>query len=147
MVSRVWSVSMISRIAMSGLFAGLGWLFVASIGYTHHNFNAYFDVRARVTVEGVITEVRIANPHSRITLEIEDEQGDAVAWAIETGAARSMTERGWNRDTLPVGSRVTVLGFPAFSGRPVMALIQFTFEDGREVRGNLDRYLRASEAD
>ena len=138
---------MISRMAKCGLFAGFGWSFVASIGYTHHNFNAYFDVRARVTIEGVITEVRIANPHSRITLEIEDEQGDVVAWAIETGAAQSMTQRGWMRDTLPVGSRVTALGFPAFSGRPVMALIQFTFENGREVRGNLDRYLRASEVD
>ena len=140
-------MSMISRTAICGLFAGFGWLFVASIGYAHHNFNAYFDVRERVTVEGVIAEVRIANPHSRITLEIEDEQGDVVAWAIETGAAQSMTERGWTRDTLPVGSRVAALGFPAFSGRPVMALIQFTFEDGREVRGNLDRYLRASEVD
>jgi len=132
---------------MSGLFVGFSWLFVASIGYTHHNFNAYFDIRARVTVEGVITEVRIANPHSRITLEIEDEQGDVVAWAIETGAAQSMTQRGWTRDTLPVGSRVTALGFPSFSGRPVMALIQFTFEDGREVQGNLERYLRVSEVD
>ena len=138
---------MISRIAIYGLFASFGWLFVASIGYTHHNFNTYFDVRERVTVEGVIAEVRIANPHSRITLEIEDEQGDVMVWAIETGAAQSMAERGWTRDTLPVGSRVTALGFPAFSGRPVMALIQFTFEDGREVRGNLDRYLRASEVD
>ena len=45
------------------------------------------------------------------------------------------------------GSRVTALGFPSLSGRPIMALIAFTFEDGREVRGNMDRYLRASEVD
>ena len=130
-----------------GVLTTLGWLLLASVGHTHHNFNAYFDVRGRVTVEGVITEVRMANPHSRITLEAQNDQGETVVWAIETGAPRGMANRGWTRDTLPVGSKVTVLGFPASSGRPIMALIQFTFENGREVRGNMDRYLRASEVE
>ena len=129
------------------LLAIFGSVLCASVGHTHHNFNAYYDVRDRVSVEGVITEVRMANPHGRITLEAQNDQGEIVVWAIETGTPREMTNIGWTRDLLPVGSKVTALGFPAYSGRPVMALIQFTFEDGREVRGSLDRYLRASEVE
>ncbi|MGE4657821.1 MAG: DUF6152 family protein [Gammaproteobacteria bacterium] len=132
---------------LKGLLTIIGWLLFTSVGNTHHNFNAYYDVRGRVTVEGVITEVRMANPHSRITLEAQNDQGKTVVWAIETGAPRNMVNRGWTRDTLPVGSKVTALGFPASSGRPIMALIQFTFEGGREVRGNMDRYLRVSEVE
>ena len=122
------------------------WLLIAPVGYSHHNFNAYFDVQGRVTVEGVITEVRMANPHSRITMEVENERGKGENWVIETGTGRTMAaDHGWTVSTVPVGAKAVAHGFPAFSGRSIMALIHFTFEDGREVRGNMDRYLRASE--
>ena len=130
-----------------GLLILLGGSLFASAGQTHHNFNAYFDVRGRVSLEGVITQVRMANPHSRITLEVEGDQGEPEIWQIETGNPRGMANLGWTPSTIPVGSRVTALGFPSLSGRPIMALNAFTFEDGREVRGNMDRYLRASEVD
>ena len=132
---------------IKGLFTLLGCLLSATIIHAHHNFNAYFDVRERVIVEGVITQVRMANPHSRIALEVANDQGETEVWEVETGTPRGMANLGWTRETIPVGARVTALGFPAISGRPLMALIAFTFEDGKEVRGNMDRYLRASEAD
>ena len=67
-------------------------------------------------------------------------------WVIETGTGRTMAaDHGWTVSTVPVGTKAVAHGFPAFSGRSIMALIHFTFEDGREVRGNMDRYLRASE--
>jgi len=50
----------------------LGWLLYVAVGHAHHSFYAYFDFRGRVTVEGVITEVRMASPHSRITMALED---------------------------------------------------------------------------
>ena len=125
-----------------------GCLLFWAVGHSHHNFNAYFDVLDRVTVEGVITEVSMANPHSRITMEVENDQGAPEIWVIETGTVRAMSiNHGWTASTLPIGSKVIAHGFPAFSSRSMMALIQFTFEDGREVRGTLDRYLRASGAD
>jgi hypothetical protein len=121
-----------------------GWLIVSVTGHSHHNINAFFNVRERIMVEGVITEVRMVNPHSRITMEVENDQGALESWTIETGDVTIMTENhGWTQDSVPVGSRVIAHGFPTFSGRPMLALIAFTFEDGREVRANLDRYLRA----
>lgn len=133
---------------LRGVSTTLACLLFSAVGHSHHNFNAYFDVLGRVTVEGVITEVRMVNPHSRITMEVENDQGAPEIWLIETGNAKSMArDHGWTANTVPIGSKVIAHGFPAFSGRSMLALIQFTFEDGREVRGNLDRYLRASGAD
>lgn len=60
---------------LKALAAIPAWLLIAPVGYSHHNFNAYFDVQGRVTVEGVITEVRMANPHSRITMEVGERAG------------------------------------------------------------------------
>ena len=98
-----------------------------------------------MTVEGVITEVRMASPHSRITMEVENDQDELETWLIETSSGVSLANNGWTKDTVPVGFKVTALGFPSHSGRPIMELIQFTFEDGREVRGNVDRYLKPTE--
>ena len=135
----------------------LGWLLYVAVGHAHHSFYAYFDFRGRVTVEGVITEVRMASPHSRITMEVENDQDELETWLIETSSGVSLANNGWTKDTVPVGFKVTALGFPSHSGRPIMELIQFTFEDGREVRGNVcstsgtidcsvDRYLKPTEA-
>ncbi len=131
-------------VRLKAAFVISGWLLLSTIGHSHHNINAFFNVRERIMVEGVITEVRMVNPHSRITMEVENDQGALESWVIETGAVTTMAvNHGWTEDTVPVGSRVVAHGFPTFSGRPMLALISFTFEDGREVRANLDRYLRA----
>ena len=122
-----------------------GWFLCVAVGHAHHSFYAYFDFSSRVTVEGVITEVRMASPHSRITIEVENDQDELETWLIETSSGVSLANNGWTKDTVPVGFKVTALGFPSHSGRPIMELIQFTFEDGREVRGNVDRYLKPTE--
>ncbi len=80
-------------------------------------------------------------------MEIENDQGELETWQIETGSGRSLALNGWTEDTVAVGFKVTALGFPAHSGRPIMELIQFTFEDGRKVRGDVDRYLKPTEPD
>ena len=131
-------------VMLRAVFVLSGWWLVSALAYPHHNINAFFNVRERVTIAGVITEVRMVNPHSRITMAVENDQGGVESWLLETGSVTTMAlNHGWTQDTVPVGSRVLAHGFPAFSGRPMMALIHFTFEDGREVRANLDRYLRA----
>ena len=135
------------NIKYKGLPAFLGCVLLASVSHAHHSFYAYFDFRGRVTVEGVITDVRIANPHSRISMEVENDRGKLETWQIETGQAASLARNGWTKDTVPLGSKATALGFPAHSGGPIMTLILLTFEDGREVRGNVDRYLQPSEVD
>ena len=130
------------------LLAILGWLLVASSGRAHHNFVAYFDISKPITIEGVVTEVRMGNPHSRISMEVENDRGAPEVWLIETGTPRTMAIRhDWNIDSLPVGSKVRAEGFPAFSGRPMIGLIRITFEDGRELQGDMDEYLRATESD
>ena len=143
MVDPLWGVIIKIKASLSIL----GWLLSVAVSHTHHSFYAYFDFRGRVTVEGVITAVRMAHPHSRITMEVENSQGELEIWQIETGSGRNLALNGWTEEAVPVGLKVTAMGFPSHSGRPIMELIKFTFEDGREVQGEVDRYLKPTEAD
>ncbi len=143
MTDALWEIELKSK----ALLTLVGWLLYVAVGHAHHSFYTFFDFRGRVTVEGVITEVRLVNPHSRITMEVENDQGESETWLIETSPGLSLTISGWTQDTVPLGSNVTALGFPAHSGGHIMTLIQFTFEDGREVRAKVDQYLKPTGPD
>ena len=52
----------------------------------HHSFLGRFDVESIVELEGEVTEVYWRNPHSSITLTVEDENGRSIPWEIETNA-------------------------------------------------------------
>ena len=143
MTDALWEIELKSK----ALLTLVGWLLYVAAGHAHHSFYTFFDFRGRVTVEGVITEVRLVYPHSRITMEVENDQGESETWLIETSRNLFLTTSGWTDDTVPLGSKVTALGFPAHSGRPIMTLIQFTFEDGREVRANVEEYLKSTGPD
>ena len=82
-----------------------------------HHSDAALDLNALHTIEGVVTEYRMRNPHSYFTLETADANGEPVQWTVQMGSLLSVTRRGWTRDTLAVGDRVTVGVRPARDGR------------------------------
>ena len=90
-------------------------LFAAPLS-AHHS-DAALDLNALHTIEGVVTEYRMRNPHSYFTVETTDENGQPLEWSVQMGSALSVSRRGWTRDTLAVGDRVTVGVRPARDGR------------------------------
>lgn len=79
-------------------------------------------------------ELRLINPHTLILLDVEDEDGEIVRWQIETGSPSQLARRGWNRDTLKPGDKITVTALAAKSGARVLneATIVMT-ESGEEI--------------
>src|SRR5207249_11711480 len=51
----------------------------------HHSFAATFDSEQPVTVKGVLTQIRLENPHSWFFIEAKDASGNAEKWAFEAG--------------------------------------------------------------
>src|SRR3989442_2696482 len=49
----------------------------------HHAFAAAFDANALVTVQGVITEVKLVNPHSWVMIDVTDANVQVVHWEFE----------------------------------------------------------------
>ena len=86
----------------------------------HHSFSAEFDVKKPFKMSGVVTKVTWANPHIFIYMDVVDEKtGKMVNWAMEMANPNRLMREGWSRDTLKVGSKITVEGSLARNGTPL----------------------------
>lgn len=120
---------------MAHRFAALifGSLFATGMSSTHahHNTVSQYDADHPVTVQGKVLEFVMINPHSRIDIAVEDEQGNVVTWLVEAGASSVMYRRGWRVDDLMPGVVVTVTGWPAVDGSREMSLMRLEAANGK----------------
>jgi hypothetical protein len=77
----------------------------------HHSFAAEFDEKKPVTLKGTITKMDWVNPHSWLYIDVKTADGKVENWALEFGSPNSLYRRGWKKESLPVGSEVTVTGW------------------------------------
>jgi hypothetical protein len=99
----------------------------------HHSFAAEFDINQPVELKGEVIRMVFTNPHSRIFLKVTSASGEVQEWSIEGGAPNALIRRGWNRDSLPPGTLVTVLGYRARDGSLSASGGSVTLPDGSEL--------------
>lgn len=94
--------------------AGLFLLASASPVLAHHSFAAAFDINQPVTVKGIVTEVRLENPHSWFFLDVKDPTtGKVDKWAFEASTPTSLIRSGVKPGFVKAGDEVTIKGFHA----------------------------------
>jgi hypothetical protein len=91
-------------------------LAIASAAVAHHSVAAGFDMNTEIEVTGTIRSMEFINPHARLFLDVEDENGHVDTWTAWFTSANNLMRRGWRPTDLPVGATVTVTGFPARDG-------------------------------
>ena len=79
----------------------------------HHAFSAEFDSTRPVTLKGTVTTVEWINPHAWLHMEVKSPDGKMVSWAVEGGAPNALLRRGWNRNSVPLGTEIVVQGYQA----------------------------------
>lgn len=99
----------------------------------HHAFSAEFDANNPVTLRGSITRVEWINPHSWLYIDVKDQSGKVVPWKVEMGAPNQLLRRGWNKNTLPVGTEVLVEGYRAKNGSDIANGGSVVLADGRKL--------------
>ncbi len=101
----------------------------------HHSFTNFWHMDRTVMITGVVTSLKLINPHPELIVEVTTESGDRETWTI-TGRATGtgILRAGWDIDTVPVGVTVTVDGNPSRrEGARALAAGRIIFEDGNEV--------------
>jgi hypothetical protein len=77
-----------------------------------------------ITVTGTVVELQMVNPHARIVFDVDD-GGKTTRWQAELGApAQLIKEFGWTPATVPIGSKITVIGRRLKSGAPYINLTE-----------------------
>ena len=107
--------------------------FVCSNVNAHHSFAAYFVIDETITIEGVVTEWWFQNPHTRIYLEVTNEDGEVEEWMAEGGGRNVLHRRGWTDETIQTGTRLTIVGNPSRDGSNTIGWDTLTLEDGSAV--------------
>jgi hypothetical protein len=79
----------------------------------HHSFAAEFDINRPIEVDGVVKKMEFSNPHSWLHVEVTTASGEKQEWMFEGGAPNALVRRGWNRNSVPPGTKVHVEGFQA----------------------------------
>ena len=98
----------------------------------HHSVPVNFDQSREVTIEGVLTEIRWINPHSRFRVDVTNSDGTKVEWLVEMGAANTMRRAGFPMERFIVGDRVTITGAPGRRERAVL-LRETVLPDGTRL--------------
>ena len=101
----------------------------------HHSFNSFWYMDKTQTIEGVVTEVKIVNPHPEMKVEVTEANGQKSIWNITGRATGSgIIKAGWTEQTVPVGTKVKIEGSPSRKeGAKALAAGKITKEDGSVV--------------
>ena len=114
-------------------------IFAGSL-FAHHGRGDAYDMQNPVTLNGTVTEVRWANPHVVIFMDVADDDGNVVNWGFENSNVSTLARQGYSRRTLRVGQEITALVNPSRQGAPVGIVVKVILEDGTEImsreRGN-----------
>ena len=112
----------------------LSCLFLLSLLYTDcfaHHSRATVDLERKVEVKGEVVRVKWRNPHIFINVEGADAQGNSGLWVLEGHSVSGMLNRGWEKDSIQVGTTVTAVFSPNRNPAKKNGLIDhFTRADG-----------------
>ena len=70
----------------------------------------HYDYDTEITVTGVVTEIRLASPHSFFSVNVTVEDGSIETWEIEGNSVPLLARAGISDDTFLLGETVTVTG-------------------------------------
>ena len=120
------------KTAVWGLvLAGAG-LFSAVSLQAYHSFGE-FDQSAELIMTGEVVRWAFNNPHTRLYLNVEVENGAVSLWSFEGSGPVNLLRRSINGNTFKLDDRLTSMYCPIRDGRPAGHLMWVQLEKGSVI--------------
>jgi len=107
-------------------------LLMMTAAVAHHSFTM-FDNTRMVTIAGTIKEFQWTNPHTFTWIDVRNEQGATETWGIEGMSPNYLGRRGWTKNTLKPGDKVSIIIYPLKDGQHGGTFLRCTLPDGKEM--------------
>jgi hypothetical protein len=115
------------------LSVSLGAFLASAPAFAHHAFAAEYDALKPVSLKGTLTKLEWSNPHAWLHVDVKDDQGKVVTWAIEFGSPNALLRRGLRKTDFPEGLQVVISGYRAKNGSPTVNATTVKLPDGRDL--------------
>jgi hypothetical protein len=124
--------------AVLAVLAGLA---LAAPAAAHHSWQAEYDPKNVVHLQGTVSKIDWTNPHVRIYLDVKEANGTVATWDLELQSVNTLVRAGWDRNSVKVGDRMSVSAWVS-RDRPRRgnARENIVLADGRKIfAGERDR--------
>ena len=105
--------------------------------YAHHSFQAEYDDQRPVTLTGKVTKVSPDNPHGWIYLDVKNDKGRIINWALELPPPNVLRKNGFDTSVYRAmeedHEEITVTAFQAKDGAKHAWAAGLTRGDGKTV--------------
>jgi hypothetical protein len=86
-----------------------------SLAVAHHSA-AVFDSASQKVISGTVKKFDYSNPHTWVWLDVPNDQGGVDTWGVEGMSPNYLARRGWTRNTLKPGDKLTITVRPLKNG-------------------------------
>ena len=102
----------------------------------HHGSQGYDFNVPRKTLKGIVSRFAWQNPHAQMYLDVKDDKGNIVDWAMELNNPGNLVGLGWTHSSVKAGDEVTVIFNPGKEGRPIGICVDVALADGRKLHSS-----------
>ena len=104
-----------------------------SLPVSAHHSHGNYNMGTYTTLKGTVKEVQWVNPHTWVYLEVSDGKGEPTVWALEGASVVQLQRRGWSKEKLKAGDKVSVRCHQLRDGSNGCLLGFITTADGVET--------------
>ena len=93
--------------------------FAAAPAFAHHGTAINYDGTKWNVVTGTVTEFAWKNPHGQLYMDVKDDKGNVLHYAVELNSPGVMAKQGWTRHEFKPGDVVSISVHSSLVGAPL----------------------------